>query len=92
MDRYSARRVIVTSLLGLAACLVGLSFVQPPLWHFYALYVLAGLVGISATPVTFSRIVANLVRPQAGSRAWIGEHGNRAGSIYRALFGAVSDR
>jgi sugar phosphate permease len=59
VDRYSAQRVIVTSLLGLAACLVGLSFVQPPLWHFYALYVLAGLVGIGTTPVTFSRVVAN---------------------------------
>jgi sugar phosphate permease len=59
VDRYSARRVIVTSLVALATCLIGLSLVKPPLWHFYALYVLAGLVGIGTTPVTYSRVVAN---------------------------------
>ena len=59
VDRYGARGVIVTSLIALTACLVGLSYVQPPLWHFYALYALAGLVGVASTPVTYSRVVAN---------------------------------
>lgn len=58
-DRYSARRVIVISALALAACLAGLSFVQPPLWHVYALYALAGLTGVATSPVTYSRVVAN---------------------------------
>lgn len=59
VDRYGARGVIVTSLVGLSACLVGFSFVQPPLWHFYLLFALAGLVGVATTPVTYSRVVAN---------------------------------
>ena len=58
-DRYGARGVIVASVLALTACLVGLSYVQAPLWHLYALYMLAALVGIATTPVTYSRVVAN---------------------------------
>ena len=45
VDRFGARGVIVTSLVGLSACLVGLFFVHPPLWHFYALFTLTGLIG-----------------------------------------------
>jgi predicted MFS family arabinose efflux permease len=59
VDRHGTRKVIVMSALALAACLAGLSLVQPPLWHLYALYVLAGTLGIATTPVTFSRVVAN---------------------------------
>jgi len=59
VDRFGARWVIVSSLLALTACLVGLSFLEPPLWHIYALYMLAGLVGVATVPVTYSRVVAN---------------------------------
>ncbi len=59
VDRYGARGVIVTSLVGLSACLVGLAYVQPPLRNFYALYALAGLIGVATTPVTYSRVIAN---------------------------------
>lgn len=59
VDRYGARGVIVTSLLALQAAVAALAFVHPPLWHFYALYVFAGLVGVATTPVTYSRVVAN---------------------------------
>jgi MFS family permease len=58
-DRYGARRVIVVSYFALAAALVGLSLVQPPLSLLYALYAFVGLLGIATTPVTFSRVVAN---------------------------------
>lgn len=59
VDRFGARGVIVTSLVGLSACLVGLCFVHPPLWHFYTLFALIGLIGVATTPVTYSRVVAN---------------------------------
>ena len=59
VDRYGTRRVIVTSLLVLTACLVGLAYVQPPLWHLYVLYMLAGSLGVATTPVTYSRVIAN---------------------------------
>jgi predicted MFS family arabinose efflux permease len=66
VDRYGARGVIVSSVLALAACLVGLSFLQPPLWHFYALYALAGLVGVASTPITYARVVANWFNRKRG--------------------------
>jgi predicted MFS family arabinose efflux permease len=59
VDRYGARRVIVSSYFALAAALVGLSLVQPPLSRLYVLYGFAGLVGIATSPVTFSRVIAN---------------------------------
>ena len=59
VDRYGARGVIVSSLVALAACLAGLAFLQPPLWHVFALYALAGVAGVATTPVTFARVVAN---------------------------------
>ena len=31
----------------------------PPLWHFYVLFALIGLLGVATTPVTYSRVVAN---------------------------------
>lgn len=58
-DRYGTRGVIVSSLVALAACLAGLAYVQPPLWHLYALYLAAGLVGAASSAVTYSRVIAN---------------------------------
>ncbi len=59
VDRYGTRRIIVTSLFLLISILVGLSYVQPPLWHLYALYMLAGSLGVATSPVTYSRVIAN---------------------------------
>jgi MFS family permease len=59
VDRYGTRRIIVFSLLSLSASLAALSFVQPPLWHLYAIYMLAGSLGVATAPVTYSRVIAN---------------------------------
>jgi MFS family permease len=59
VDRHGARGVIAVCLAALIACLVALAYVQPPLWHLYSLYALAGLVGVASSPVTYGRVVAN---------------------------------
>lgn len=59
VDRHGARFVIVGSHLVVIGCLVGLSLVHPPLWHFYVIFALLGLLGVATTPVTYSRVVAN---------------------------------
>ncbi len=59
VDRRGARGVIAGSIVALTACLVALAFVQPPLWHLYSLYALAGLIGVASSPVTYGRVVAN---------------------------------
>ena len=59
VDRHGARFVIVGSHLVVIGCLVGLSLLHPPLWHFYVVFALLGLLGVATTPVTYSRVVAN---------------------------------
>jgi MFS family permease len=59
VDRLGARRVIVSSICALAACLFALSQVGVRLWHLYALYALSGLLAVGGTPVTYSRVIAN---------------------------------
>ncbi len=66
VDRYGARGVIVSSLVALSGCLVALAYVQPPLWHFYAIYALAGFLGVATTPVTYSRVIANWFNRRRG--------------------------
>lgn len=58
-DRHGARGVISGSIVLLTGCIVALAYVQPPLWHLYALYALAGLIGVVTSPVTYGRVVAN---------------------------------
>src|SRR3954451_18367035 len=55
VDRFGGRRIIVTSLFCLSACLIGLSCLQPPLWHLYVLYALAGLTTAATNSLSYSR-------------------------------------
>lgn len=59
VDRFGGRRVIAVSMVMLSFCILALSTVKPPLWHLFALYALAGIVGAGSTPVTYARVVAN---------------------------------
>jgi MFS family permease len=59
VDRYGARRVIASSIPLLAVCLVALATARPPLWHLYALYAIAGVVGVASLPVPYGRVIAN---------------------------------
>jgi MFS family permease len=86
VDRYSARRVIVVSLVGLTFCLIALSLVQPPLWHFYALYAVAALVGIGTTPVTYARVVANWFNRNRGLALGLASTGVGLGALIAPSF------
>ena len=81
VDRYGARGVIVTSLLALSACLVALAFLQPPVWHLYALYAAAGLLGVATTPVTYSRVIANWFDQRRGLALGIANAGIGVGAF-----------
>jgi len=56
-DKYGAKRVGLISLALFGLVFGSFAFVGDSIWHFYALWMLVGLVGIGSTPVSFSRIV-----------------------------------
>ena len=80
-DAYGARRVIGSGVIGLAACLCALAFVEPPLWHLYALFAVAGLAGVATVPVTYSRVVANWFDRQRGLALGVASTGVGLGAI-----------
>ena len=86
VDRYGARGVIVGSFALLASCLAALSFVEPPLWHFYALYALAGFLGAATIPVTYGRVVANWFDRQRGLALGIASTGVGLGAFFMPSF------
>lgn len=59
VHRHGARGTITASVIALAACIAALGYVHPPLWHLYALYAVAGFVGMASSPVAYGRVVAN---------------------------------
>ncbi len=59
LDRFGARRVIVPSLLLFGLGVLSFSILLPELWHFYAIYVLIGVVGSGTTPVPFSKVISH---------------------------------
>jgi MFS family permease len=81
VDRYGTRRIIVSSLLALITCLVALSFVQPPLWHLYSIYLVAGSLGVATSPVSYSRVIANWFDRKRGFALGIGGMGTGLGAF-----------
>ncbi|HET9405846.1 MAG TPA: MFS transporter [Candidatus Sulfotelmatobacter sp.] len=65
-DLFGSRSVIIPSIVSLAAVLASFYFLGPHLWLLYILYSFAGLVGLGATPLTYSRIVATWFDQERG--------------------------
>ena len=58
VDRFGARKVIVTSALIFGLSLISFFLVSSGRWHFYAVYVLIGLVGSGTTPLSYNRVLS----------------------------------
>lgn len=56
-DRLGARRVILPSMLGFGILMGSLSLLTPSLWHFYAMFVLIGVVGSGANNTAYVRVI-----------------------------------
>ena len=58
VDRFGARRVILPAVLLFGLSVLSLSFLSAHLWHFYALYLLIGVVGSGTTPVPYAKVIS----------------------------------
>ncbi len=58
VDRFGARKVIVSAALLFGLSVVSLSFLSTHLWHFYAVYLLLGVVGSGTTPVPYTKVIS----------------------------------
>ncbi len=58
VDRFGARRVILPATLLFGMGVLSLYFLSAHLWHFYAIYLLLGVVGSGTTPVPYSKIIS----------------------------------
>src|SRR5215510_10673692 len=58
VDRCGARRVILAATMLFGVSVLSLSFLSAHLWHLYALFLFAGAVGSGATPLPYSKVIA----------------------------------
>jgi MFS family permease len=56
-DYFGARRVILPATLLFGLGFLSLSLLSNHIWHFYAIFILLGLVGVGTTPVTYSKVI-----------------------------------
>ncbi|HKZ79482.1 MAG TPA: MFS transporter [Pyrinomonadaceae bacterium] len=59
VDRLGARKVIVPSVLIFGFSLLSFHFLAGNLWHFYAIYILMGLVGGGSSLVPYSGVISH---------------------------------
>jgi MFS family permease len=58
VDRLGARKVIVSAVLLFGLSVFSLAFLSAPLWHFYVIYLLLGVVGSGTTPVPYTKVIS----------------------------------
>ena len=58
VDRFGARQVILPSALIFGIGLASLSLLTANLWHFYAIYLIMGLVGGGTAPIPYSKVIS----------------------------------
>lgn len=66
VDRYGARKVALTGLVGLTFALALPAFAAGELWMFYLAYMLMALLGAGTIPVTWTRAVTTTFFRQRG--------------------------
>ena len=66
LDRFGPRRILLMGVVGLAAGMVGVSRVTPPLWHLYALFALVPVLGAAANPLGYSGVLVRRFQKRLG--------------------------
>jgi MFS family permease len=97
VDRFGARRVILPAVLLFGLSVLSLSFLSGQLWHFYALYLLIGVVGSGTTPVPYAKVLSRWFDRRRGLALGLAVAGNAVGAMFmpsvaQALIAAVGWR
>jgi MFS family permease len=66
IDRFGARKVIIPSVVVFGLGVASMSLLSASLWHFYAVYVLLGLVAVGAATLPYLTVVSQWFDKQRG--------------------------
>ena len=66
VDHFGARKVIVPSVLMFGLGLISFYFLSASLWHFYAIYLLMGVVAVGAATLPYLSVVSHWFDKQRG--------------------------
>src|SRR5205823_8653870 len=59
VDRFGARKVILSSAFFFGLALISFYFLSASLWHLYAIYLALGLLGSGVSPVPYYNVVTH---------------------------------
>ncbi len=86
IDRVGARRVMIPSMIGFGLLMASLYFLTNSLLHFYAIYLLLGVVGAGANNVSFMRVISAWFNKTRGLALGVASCGVTLGSAGAAYF------
>ena len=66
LDRYPARRVILPCLTIFGCAFASLALLTRHLWHFYAIFLILGMVGNGTAHLAYSRVLTTWFRKRRG--------------------------
>jgi MFS family permease len=81
LDRISPRRVILPCLIIFGCTFASLSLLTPRLWHFYAVFVVLGVVGNGTAQMAYSRAVSSWFDRRRGAALAIVMSGGAVGAV-----------
>ncbi len=86
LDRFPARRVIIPCTLVYALCFASLSLLTRRLSHFFAVFILMGIIGNGTTQLGYARVVSAWFYESRGRALAAVMTGSAAGSMILPLF------
>jgi predicted MFS family arabinose efflux permease len=81
LDRISPRRIILPCLTIFGCAFASLSLLTPRLWHFYAVFVVLGIVGNGTAQMAYSRAVSSWFDQRRGAALAIVMSGGAIGAL-----------
>jgi MFS family permease len=80
-DRFGARRPILISMTVFGALYASLTFLTPHLWHFYAVFLLLGLVGPGTSAVPNASLISRWFTERRGLALGVAMCGTALGGV-----------